>query len=333
MIPGFHVQMTDMTEPKTSSSPLIYGCMMIGGTFDASPLDAEQRKRGRVSIETALECGLNFFDHADIYCHGKSETIFGEFLKENANLRDKLILQSKCGIYLRNQPQEGLPGRFDLSFDHILQAVDESLKRLQTSYLDILLLHRPDPLVEPKEVAQAFDRLHRTGKVRRFGVSNHSPAQIELLRAFVDQPIEVNQIEYNPIHTVLHDSAIHANMRRPEYGNPGEGIIEYCRLHGITLQAWGSLAKGVLTGKPQGPQTEPRIRETAALIERIANEKNVSREAIVIAWILRHPAGIMPVVGTTNPDRLRACCQGTKIELSRIEWYQIYSAAMGHGVP
>ncbi len=288
-------QMPDMTQPKTSSNPLIYGCMMIGGAFDGSPLTAEQIKKGRAAIETALECGLNFFDHADIYCFGKSETIFGEFLKENATLRDELILQSKCGIYLRNQ--------------------------------------RPDPLVEPEEVAQAFDLLHRTGKVRSFGVSNHSPAQIELLRAFVDQPIVVNQIEYNPIHTVLHDAAIHANMKRPEYGNPGEGIIEYCRLHGIALQAWGSLAKGVLTGKPAGPDTEPRIRETASFIERIAKERNVSREAIVIAWILRHPGAIMPVIGTTNPDRLRACCQGAEVELSRIEWYQIYSAAMGHGVP
>ena len=322
-----------MTQPKTSSSPLIYGCMTMGGAFDVSPLNPEQIKKGRAAIQTALECGINFFDHADIYCFGKSEIIFGEFLKENANLRDEIILQSKCGICLGNHPEEGLPARFDLSFSHIIESVDGSLKRLQTDYLDILLLHRPDPLVEPEEVARAFDLLHRTGKVRRFGVSNHSPAQIELLRACVDQPIAVNQIEYNPIHTVLHDAAIHANMKRPEYGNPGEGIIEYCRLHGIALQAWGSLASGVLTGKPPAPDTEPRIRETASLIEQIARERNVSREAIVIAWILRHPGGIMPVVGTTNPDRLRACCQGAKVELSRIQWYRIYSAAMGHGVP
>lgn len=198
-----------MTQPKISSSPLIYGCMMIGGAFDSSPLGAEQRKRGHAAIETALECGLNYFDHADIYCFGKSETLFGEFLEQNPNLRDKLVIQSKCGIYLRNQPEAGLPGRFDLSFDHIVEAVEGSLKRLHTDYLDVLLLHRPDPLVEPEEVAQAFDLLHRTGKVRKFGVSNHSPAQIDLLGAFVDQPIVVNQIEYNPIHTVLHDAAIH----------------------------------------------------------------------------------------------------------------------------
>jgi predicted oxidoreductase len=305
--------------------------MMIGGSFDASPLGAEQRKKGHAAIEAALECGLNYFDHADIYCCGKSETIFGEYLEQNSNLRDKLIIQSKCGICLADQPGEET--RFDLSFDHIVEAVEGSLKRLHTDYLDILLLHRPDPLVKPEEVAQAFELLHRTGKVRNFGVSNHSPIQIDLLRAFVDQPIVVNQIEYNPIHTVLHDAAIHANMKRSHYGNPGEGIIEYCRLHGIELQAWGSLAKGVLTGKSSGPGTEPRIHELITLIERLAKDRNVSREAIVIAWILRHPARIAPVVGTTNPDRLRACCEATEIELSRIEWYQIYTTALGHPVP
>jgi predicted oxidoreductase len=318
---------------KASSKPLIYGCMMIGGDFDGSSLSAEQRNKGRAAIDAALECGLNFFDHADIYCFGKSESVFGEFLAANPDLRDKIIVQSKCGICLRNQPQEGLPGRYDLSFEHIIDSVDGSLRRLQTDHLDILLLHRPDILVEPKEVSQAFDRLYRTGKVRSFGVSNHSPAQIELLKASVEQPIVVNQIEYNPVHTPLHDSAIHANMKRPDFGNPGEGIIEYCRLHGIALQAWGSLARGVLTGKPPGPETEPRIRETATLIERLAKERSVSREAIVLAWILRHPAGIRPVVGTTNPDRIRACCEATSVKLSRADWYQIYSAALGQGVP
>jgi len=318
---------------KISSKPLIYGCMTIGGDFDASPLSSEQRKSGRAAIDAALECGINFFDHADIYCFGKSETVFGEFLAANPDLRDKIILQSKCGICLRNQPEEGLPGRYDLSFNHIVNAVDGSLRRLQTDHLDVLLLHRPDILIEPKEVAQAFDRLYRTGKVRNFGVSNHTPAQIELLKASIEQPIVVNQIEYNPLHTVLHDSAIHANMKRPHFGNPGEGLIEYCQLHGITLQAWGSLAKGVLTGKPLGPDSEPRIRDTAMLVERLAKERSVSKEAIVIAWILRHPAGIRPVIGTTNPDRIRACCEATKVELSRIDWYQVYTAALGHGVP
>jgi predicted oxidoreductase len=307
--------------------------MMIGGSFDRSPLNDEQRKRAFSAIDAALECGLNFFDHADIYCRGKSESVFGEFLARNAGLRDKIILQSKCGILLPGQPQAGMPGRFDLSFSHIVDSVDHILQRLRTDYLDILLLHRPDPLVEPEEVAQAFDRLKRTGKVQNFGVSNHTPAQIDLLKKYVEQPIVVNQIEYSPVHTVLHDAAIHGNMKRPHYGNPGEGTIEYCRMHDIALQAWGPLAKGMLSGRNLGPETEPRIRETASLLERLAHEKSVSREAIVIAWVLRHPARVMPVLGTTDPERLRACCQATKVQLSRIEWYQIYTASMGHPVP
>ena len=236
---------------------------MIGGDFNSSPLSAEQRKKGRAAIDAALECGLNFFDHADIYCFGKSETIFGEFLAENPDIRDKIIVQSKCGICLRDQPQEGFPGRYDLSLQHIIEAVDGSLRRLQTDHLDVLLLHRPDILIEPKEVAQAFDRLYRTGKVRNFGVSNHSPAQIELLKASFDHPIVVNQIEYNPLHTVLHDSAIHSNMKRPHFGNPGEGLIEYCRLHGITLQAWGSLAQGVLPIRHRRRNSRPERRAAA----------------------------------------------------------------------
>jgi predicted oxidoreductase len=322
-----------MTSQKISDSPIIFGCMMIGGSFDDSVLTAETVKSGRDAIETALECGLNFFDHADIYCWGKSEKVFGHFLAGNQGLREKLIIQTKCGICLADQPENGWPGRFDLSYDHILESVEGSLARLQADYLDILLLHRPDPLVEPEEVAEAFDLLHRTGKVRKFGVSNHSPAQIELLQAYVDQPLMVNQIEYNPIHAVLHDAAIHVNMRRPQYGNPGEGIIEYCRLHGISLQAWSAMARGLLSGRRLAPDTAPQTVQAASMVAKLAKERGVSPEAIVIAWILRHPAEIMPVIGTTHPGRIKAACEGTKIDLSRVEWYQIYTTAMGHSVP
>jgi predicted oxidoreductase len=307
--------------------------MLIGGNFDDTPLTAEDRKAGRAAVDAALESGFNFFDHADIYCRGKSEELFGEFLAEQAASRDDLIIQSKCGIFLPGQPEAGLPARFDFSYEHILESVDGSLRRLRTAYLDILLLHRPDPLVEPEEVAEAFDLLHRTGKVRAFGVSNHSPAQIDLLRTYVDQPLVFNQIEYSPLHTIQHDAAIHANMRVPHYGNPGEGIIEYCRANGIALQAWGPLARGLLSGKLLPKNAEKRIAAAAEIVAQIAEEHGTSREAIVLSWVLRHPAGIMPVVGTTNPERIRACSESVKIELSRIEWYQIYTAAMGHSVP
>lgn len=318
---------------KNYSAPVVYGCMMIGGAFDFAPLDDARRKKGRAAIEAALECGINFFDHADFYCYGKSETLFGEFLRDHASERDHFVVQSKCGIILPDQPEKGLPGRFDLSYQHIMGAVEGSLKRLQTGYLDVLLLHRPDPLVEPEEVARAFDELHRTGRVRSFGVSNHSPAQIELLQAYVDHPLRFNQIEYNPLHTVLHDAAIHANMRRPDYGNPGEGIIEYCRLHDIQLQAWAPLAKGLLTGNADSTEVEPRVKRASDYVARLAAKWGASREAVVIGWILRHPARIQPVIGTTNPDRLRAACEGLKVKFSREEWYQLYTAAMGHRVP
>ncbi len=154
-----------------------------------------------------------------------------------------------------------------------------------------------------------------------------------LLDAYLDQPVVVNQIEYNPLHAVLHDAAIHANMRRPQYGIPGEGIIEYCRIHGIELQAYSRLGKGLLTGKPLPLDAETRVKTTATLVQKIANEHGVSREAIVLAWILRHPAGIKPVIGTANPKRIEACAEAIRVELSRVEWYQIYTAALGHGVP
>jgi predicted oxidoreductase len=319
--------------PKQPSSPLIYGCMLIGGSFDNSSLTSDERKAGRAAIDAALENGINFFDHADIYRNGKSEELFGEFLAEHPVSRDDLIIQSKCGIFRAGQPEAGLPARYDLSYEHILESVDGCLRRLRAEYLDILLLHRPDPLVEPEEVAEAFDLLHRTGKVRGFGVSNHSPSQIELLRAYIDQPLVANQIEYNPLHAVQHDAGIHANMRASHYGNPEEGIIEYCRANGIALQAWSPLARGLLSGKPLPKDGEKRIAAAADIVAQIAEEHGTSKEAIVIAWILRHPAGIMPVVGTTNPDRIRACSESIKIELSRIEWYQIYTAAAGHAVP
>jgi predicted oxidoreductase len=304
--------------------------MNIGGSWDESPLSAATRDLARAAIHGALECGINFFDHADFYCRGKSEEVFGEFLAENPGMRDELIVQSKCGIIL---PENGLPGRFDFSCDHITKSVQGSLRRLKTEYLDVLLLHRPDPLIDPEEVAKAFDLLHRSGRVRQFGVSNHSPAQMALLSAFLDQPIVANQIEYNPLHAVLHDTAIHANMRRPQYGTPGEGIIEYCRIHGIELQAYSPLAKGLLSGTALPPDAEPRVKTTATVVQQLANEHGVAREAIVIAWILRHPAGIAPVIGTTNPTRIRACAEAARIELSRVEWYQIYTAALGHPAP
>ncbi|MRR29240.1 aldo/keto reductase, partial [bacterium] len=221
--------------------------------------------------------------------------------------------------------------RFDFSFEHIVASVEKSLKRLQTDYVDVLLLHRPDPLVEPEEVARAFDALHHAGKVRWFGVSNHTAAQMDLLQKYLAQPIVTNQVAFNLIHTHLLDEGILFNQNNPRLAR-NEGVIEYCRLHNITLQAWAPLATGKLSGKPL---TDDDIHEkkVAELVAQMAVEKGVKPEAILIAWILRHPAHIQPLPGTTNPERIRAACEAEKIFLTREEWYGLFLAGRGESLP
>ena len=308
-----------------------YGCMPLGGSWDTSPLTDQTRTDAMRSVRAALEQGINFYDHADIYCRGKSEEVFSAIWDEVPNLREKIILQSKCGIRFPGDPNPDSPQRFDFSYEHIIETVEGSLKRLKTDYLDVLLLHRPDPLVEPEEVARAFHELHSAGKVREFGVSNHTAAEIDLLRKYVDQPLVANQVAFNLIHTHLLDEGIVFNQDIPR-PTRNEGTIEYCRLHNITLQAWGSLAWGKLTGlKEEKPA--PHVVEAAALVAQMAKQKGVSGEAILIAWILRHPAKIQPIIGTTNPERIAAACQGDDVELNREEWYRLFDSGRGEDLP
>lgn len=302
-----------------------YGCMLIGGSWDDAPLNDSVRKTAIHSVRTALDAGINFFDHADIYCHGKSEEVFAELWKESAQLRSQIYLQTKCGIRL------DAPHRFDFSYEHIRASVDASLRRLQTDYIDVLLLHRPDPLVEPEEVARAFDELYQAGKVRWFGVSNHTAAQMELLRRALNQPIVCNQVEFNLIHTHLLDEGIVFNQNRPRLTR-NEGAMEYSRLHNITLQAWSPLAGGRLTGKPRRNDDQP-IQAAAEVVAQMAAEKGVSPEAILIAWILRHPARIQPLIGTTNPERILAASQAEGVVLTREEWYQLFVAGRAEKLP
>jgi len=303
-----------------------YGCMGIGGSWDDAPLTDSVRKAAVQSVQAALDAGINFFDHADIYCNGKSEEAFAELWKDSPQLRQQIYLQTKCGIRF------GPPlHRFDFSYEHIIRSVEGSLRRLQTDYIDVLLLHRPDPLVEPEEVARAFDELSSSGKVRWFGVSNHTAAQMELLRNFLHQPIVVNQVEINLVHTHLLDEGIVFNQNNSRLTR-NEGVMEYCRLHTITLQAWGPLAAGRLTGRPRS-NDEDHIREAAKLIMQMAIEKGVSPEAILIAWILRHPARIQPLPGTTNPERIRAAAEAEEVSLTREEWYSLFIAGRGEKLP
>jgi predicted oxidoreductase len=309
-----------------SVSRIGYGCMMIGGAWDNTPLTDSIRKAAMQSVHMALNEGINFFDHADIYCNGKSEEVFAELWKESKYLRQQIYLQTKCGIRF------GPPlHRFDFSYEHIINSVEGSLRRLQTDYIDVLLLHRPDPLIEPEEVARAFDELSRSGKVRWFGVSNHTAAQMEFLRNFLNQPIVVNQVEFNLIHTHLLDEGIVFNQYNPRLTR-NEGVMEYCRLHNITLQAWGPLASGRLTGRSL-PNDEKHIQEAAKHVMQMATAKGVSPEAILVAWILRHPAQIQPLPGTTNPERIRAAAEAEQVSLTREEWYDLFTVGRGEKLP
>ncbi|GAB4581767.1 MAG: aldo/keto reductase family oxidoreductase [Anaerolineales bacterium] len=318
--------------PQTSLkvSRLGYGCMHLGGNWSSAPPTAEEKSKAAHLIETALEQGINFFDHADIYTRGKSEAIFGEILAASPGLRASIIIQSKCGIRFADDPAPGAPGRYDFSFAHILLSVEDSLTRLRTDYLDILLLHRPDPLGDPVEIARAFDELHQSGKVRYFGVSNHTAGQIALLQHYVRQPLIINQVELNLLHSGLITEGILANQNDVPY-TAAMGTLDYCRLHGIMIQAWAPVAGGKLIAP--GPHADAATHRVAPLIARLAEEKGTTREAIALAWLLRHPAGIQPIIGTTNRERLIASCAADKITLSREEWYALLVAARGKPVP
>jgi predicted oxidoreductase len=266
-------------------------------------------------IHTALDEGINFFDHADVYGDGKCEEKFSEALGMNSSLREKMILQTKCGIR---------QGSFDFSKEHILEAVDGSLKRLRTEYVDVLLLHRPDALVEPEEVAEAFTILETSGKVKYFGVSNQNPMQIELLCKFVKQKIHFNQLQLSITNTGMIDAGITVNMQIDRSINRDGGILDYCRLKDIIIQPWSPFQygffEGVFLDNPKFPELNQKINAIAAA-------KDVTNTAIAIAWLLRHPAHMQPIIGTTHPQRVKDSCQASGITLSREEWYQIYLAA------
>jgi predicted oxidoreductase len=272
-------------------------------------------------IRTAMDAGINYFDHADIYGGGQCEALFADAIDMNSTIREQMIVQSKCGI--RN-------GYFDFSKEYIIESVNGILKRLKTEYLDILLLHRPDPLMEPDEVSEAFDELFNSGKVRYFGVSNFNPMQIELLQKNLNQKLMVNQVQFGIAHTPLIDSGMAFNMKIDQSVNRDSSILEYCRLKDITLQAWSPFQHGFFEGTFLGDlERYPKLNE---VINQLAEKYGVTNTAIATAWITRHPANIQVVLGTTKVNRLKEACQGADIILNREEWYQIYKAA-GNIVP
>ena len=271
-------------------------------------------------VHTALDEGINFFDHADIYGGGLSEAKFADALNMSPSLRETMILQSKCGIR---------QGSFDFSKEHILESVDGILKRLQTDYLDVLLLHRPDALVEPEEVAEAFSILQNNGKVRYFGVSNQNPMQIELLVKFVKQPLIIDQLQLSITNTGMIDAGINVNMQISSSINRDGSILDYCRLNEITIQPWSPFQYGFFEGAFLNNDKFPELNRK---INEIASSWGVTNTAIAIAWLLRHPAHMQPIVGTTNPGRVRDICKASGVKLTRKEWYDIYLAA-GNNLP
>ncbi len=324
---------------------IVYGCMGLGGEWNATSITTQARKDAAAAVRAALDEGINYFDHADIYTRGKAEEVFSDVWADRPGLRQSIVLQTKAGIRFKDDPAPGVPARFDFSREHIVRTVEGSLRRLKTDWIDILLLHRPDALVEPEQVAAAFDELHSAGKVRFFGVSNHSAAQIELLRRWVTRPFVVNQIELNLVHNQVFDAGITTDQRLGRRAVQLEGTLEYCRLNGITLQAWSPLAHGAFARALEGSgagssdprvraaQEDPRLRAAALAAKGLAEKKGVDMDAILLAWILRHPAGIQPVIGTTKPDRIRAQCRADAVELTREEWYELFAAGRGSAMP
>jgi predicted oxidoreductase len=300
------------------ASNVVMGCMRIN-----------QLSKSEINklVMGAIDNGINFFDHADVYGGGECETLFAESVPMSDDLREKVILQGKCGI--RKDGKE-LGGYFDFSKDYILKAVDGILQRLNTDYLDTLLLHRPDTLFEPEEVAEAFNDLHSKGKVKYFGVSNQTPGQIELLQNATEHKILFNQLQLSLAHTPMIDAGMTANMGIDQSIDRTGGILEYSRLHKITIQAWSPFQWGMFKGVFLGDNE--RFPELNQVITKLAKRYEVPETAIAVAWIARHPANIQVITGTTKLHRLIECCQGSDVPLTKEEWYMLYNAA-GNPIP
>ena len=288
-----------------SVSSVVMGCMRIN-----------QMSRGEAFslIDAACEYGINQFDHADIYGDGECERIFGEYMLRNPSKRDKVFIQSKCGIRR---------GYYDFSGEHILKCVEQSLNRLNIDSLDCLLLHRPDALFEPDEIAQTFERLYSDGKVKSFGVSNMNSMQLELLRKYVKVPIIANQLQFGPMFTGMIDFALNENMTKPEAVDRDGMILDYCRLNDITIQAWSPFQYGFFEGVFVDNNKFPRLNKC---LQELADIYGVTKNTVVSAWVLRHPANMQIISGTTKINRLKEIALGADITLTRKQWYEVYTA-------
>ena len=303
------MKMINVVNGPQNASAVILGCMRMPA------LSVEQ---AAAMIRTAAEEGVNFFDHATCYGGGEAETRFGDAFPLTGLKREDVYIQSKCGLYFDRK-------EFSWSKADIMDSADGILRRLKTEYLDALLLHRPDLLFDPEEVAEAFDELHRAGKVRHFGVSNVTPGQLELLKKYVKQPLVFNQLQFSLEQSQLIDNGLYLNNLTTERSVVRDnGVLDYCRLHDITIQAWSPLQFGMFKGcfvdHPDFPELNKALGE-------IGEKYGVSKTAVAIAWILRHPAKMQAIAGTMNPDHLRDICAAAGVTLTHQEWYQLYLAS------
>lgn len=299
----------------------------IGGVMTASSISlgcmrmaSLDEKRVDAIINCAIENGIDFFDHADIYGGGRSEEIFGGYLKRNPGVRDKILIQTKCAIH---------DGQYDFSKEHIIRSAEGSLRRLGVECVDALLLHRPDTLMDPCEVAEAFDILHAQGKVKYFGVSNHNLMQIELLKTAVKQPLFINQLQFSVTEAGLVTSGMNMNMKNAESVMHDDSFLEYSRINNITIQTWSPFQYGFFEGNFVDNEKFPKLNEK---LKEIGETYGISKTAVAAAWILRHPANMQLITGTMNPEHLNDICKAANVTLTRSEWYQIYRAA-GHCLP
>ena len=303
------MQYQNIKNGPSEVSRIILGCMRMPS------LSVQEAAR---QIEKAVEGGINFFDHATCYGRGEAEKRFGDALRETSIKREDLRIQSKCGLcFERNE--------FDWTKENILTSVDEILQRLKMDYLDALLLHRPDLIYDPEEVAEAFEALEKSGKVRFFGVSNVPMMQLKVLKKFVKQPLSINQLQLSITASQLIDQTLYVNDLTTDLSiDRDNGLLDYCRLEDITIQAWSPLQFGKFEGcfvdHPDFPELNQALSE-------LAEKYNVSKTAIAIAWILRHPAKMQVIAGTMNPKHLEDYCEATKVELTHHEWYQLYLAS------
>jgi predicted oxidoreductase len=302
------------------SSRLAYGCWRIAGTWNPAAVTPDAIERGREAVLAAYDAGYTLFDHADIYCDGVSETIFGQVLKKVPGMRPQIIIATKCAIRKSGDPTPDAPFRYDFSAEHILQSCEASLHRLGVECIDIYQLHRPDYLMHPEEVADAFAKLHKQGKVHHFGVSNFRPSQLTALQKACSMPLIVNQVEISL-----------ANRASFE-----DGMLDQCLSEKITPLAWSPLAGGLLAdgAKALLPFQEGyRTKPIVAALDVIAKERGSSRTAIALAWLLKHPANIVPIVGSTQPQNIKAAAKADRIDLTREEWYRLLEAARGERLP